>query len=196
MSQWLEYHLNKGLEGYALYYGMYSQEEKYYARLYDYRSVWARIYLNIMSFLFGKIFITRRLFEHEAVISNLPDLHNFSIDAVVVTVIRNATLKDEILASDTSHTPMICDCKFVYILVETNNGQFDITPYMNKHIDDILAFKNITYLDIVNIFANFYSHLLLLPQLSNEITIKACSDNKFDDVIFKGNDIVDITSFS
>lgn len=196
VGRWVDQQLNLPLEGYTLYYGMYSEEEKYYARLYDYRSLWARLYLTLMNLLYGESFIKRRLFQYDAVSQNLTDLHNFSISAIIVVVVKHGDFEELIMPTDLHNAEEAeqqqeQDLKFVYVIVESKAGQIDMTRYVNKHINDIVLFKSITYIDVFNILTSFYS----LPQVPKEITVKACSDINFKDVVFKGSDSVDITPF-
>lgn len=196
--------LNSYLEGYAIYYGLYSQSEKYYGQLYDYRTIAGRLYIIVLHYLFpSSRCFERKLFTYEDITANLDNLKDLSINAAMVTYVSNGMMHDRLLvcgsSSNSSSEPEPNanpkpTFKFIYVIVGDDKHQLDVTSYFNRYIDALFASSTpLTYHDTLNIFVGKYN--LDIDMSRENMVIKACSDITFQDMVFKDNDILDITAF-
>lgn len=174
---------NTQLEGRVLYYAMYTKgsQGEYYTQLYDFTSVFDKLKLIVLSFLYNDYFIKNSVFTYTEVYENIENLTGFMIDAVIISYIKDGCLTTKILSHNetenvnteetTSQTP-----KFVYALVVSQSGdEHDITKEVNIHINDI-KHSPLNIKDFVHIINVKYEKSI---GDMNNLKVKTMMDNDF-----------------
>jgi hypothetical protein len=183
--------VNKNLDGYVIYYALYSTEDKHCAVLYDYRGFWQRVYLILYMFKLRvlcnlELVYTGRIFKYENVIENVDNLSSFFVDCAIVSYVQNQSIHNELLTSEnlslTSDTP-----KFVFAVVNDGFEDYDFTEIFNQYRKCILTCTKMTCLDIIIVLCKVCQNDRI--DLSN-FTLKCMLDNTFDEIVFKDNDII------
>lgn len=181
--------INAKLEGRVLYYAMYTKgpQGEYYTQLYDLTSVYNKLKLIVLSFLYNDYFIKNSVFTYNEVYENIENLTGFMIDAVIISYIEDGSLTTKILScSETENTESIQTPKFVFALIVSQNGEeHDFTKEFNIHINDIkhspLNIKDFVYIINVKYQKN-------LDNMHN-MRVKLMMDNDFNEsVIYNCND--------
>jgi hypothetical protein len=178
--------INAKLEGRVLYYAMYTKgsQGEYYTQLYDLTSVYNKLKLIVLSFLYNDYFIKNSVFTYNEVDENIENLTGFMIDAVIISYIKDGCLTTKILScSETqnvntvntasTHTP-----KFVFALIVSQNGEeHDFTKELNIHINDI-KHSPLNIKDFVHIINVKYQKNL--DDMHN-MRVKLMMDNDFNE---------------
>ena len=185
--------VNSNLDGYVIYYALYSTEDQNCAVLYDYRSFWQRVYLLIYKLLLQVLYnqelvYTGRLFKYENVIENVDNLSSFFVDCAVVSYVQNQQIHHEWLTiEDTTSTSITDIPKFVFAVFNDGTDDHDFTQPFNLFRKGIISSKKMTCLDIMTVLRKVYKNKSI--DLS-DITLKCMLDNTFDEIVFKDNDTI------
>jgi hypothetical protein len=193
-KRFIEGVVNKQLEGRVLYYAMYSKEDpiiggNYYTRLYDYTSLWNKLKLIILNFIYFNYYDNNSVFLYTDVYSNIENLTSFMIDAVVVSYIKDGVQQNVVLsckdgsedAKNEHATP-----GFIYaIVVDSEEKEHDMTKVFNMHKCCIINSPLKIY-DFIYIFNQRYIGNKLVDVKS--AYLKTMLDNDFDELLLKGND--------
>jgi hypothetical protein len=152
--------INTQLEGRVLYYAMYTKgsQGQYYTLLYDFTSVFDRLKLILLSFIYNDYFDQNNVFSYNDVQANIENLTSFMIDAVIISYIKDGYLTTKIISYDETENVDTTgvESKFVYALVVTRSGEeHDFTKELNSHIKDI-KFSPLNIKDFVHIISVKY----------------------------------------
>jgi hypothetical protein len=179
-------YLNKCLEGYVLYYVLYSKEDKFCAVLYDYRSFMKRLYIVVCSMIYSTYLKnTKKLFHYKDVIENIDNLSSFFVDCAVVEYIKDGSKVNELIANDTVSTQtQTSPIKFVYAIVVFDDCELDFTKYFNIYCNGILNTKTLECRDIITLLSKVANQEIS----TTTFTLKCMMDNKFEEILFKDND--------
>jgi len=186
--------VNKNLDGYVIYYALYSTEDKNCAVLYDYRGFWQRVYLMLYKLLLQIFYdldlvYTGRLFKYENVIENIDNLSSFFVDCAIVSYVQHQQIHHELLTNEdmspstsSSETP-----KFVFAVFNDGTEDHDFTHTFNLYRKGIIACKKMTCLDIMIVLCKVCQNDSV--DLS-DFTLKCMMDNTFNEIVFKDNDTI------
>jgi hypothetical protein len=186
--------VNNNLDGYVIYYALYSTEDKNCSVLYDYRGFWQRVYLLlyklVLQFFYDlDLVYTGRLFKYENVIDNVDNLSCFFVDCAVVSYVQNQQIHHELLTSeDMPASPSTSEIpKFVFAVFNDGNEDHDFTYTFNLFRKGIIACKKMKCLDIMIVLCKFHQNNSI--DLS-DFTLKCMLDNTFNEIVFKDNDTI------
>lgn len=187
--------INKQLEGRVLYYAMYTKgktQDIYYTPLYNLTSLFDRLKLIILHFIYRDYFELNSVFTYDEVYSNIENLTSFMIDAVIVSYIKNGCLETRILSykeedykDDSTDTAASRPPRFVFALVVSSDGEeHDFTREFNQHIYDI---KNspLVINDFICIIKSKYKKNL---DDALDLKLKVMMDNDFNEVLYNSSD--------
>lgn len=184
--------VNQSLNGYVIYYALYSKEDRHCAVLYDYRSFWQRLYLVFVKMMWFHVFKedlahSGRVFKYESVIENVDNLSSFFVDCAVIAYVQNQQVHHELLISEasTSNIPMIPS--FVFAVFNDGTKDYDFTKWFNLYRVGILGTTRLTCLDIILVIGKVSG--IYISDLS-DFTLKCMTDNTFDEIVFKENDTI------
>lgn len=183
--------INSQLEGRVLYYAMYTKgsQGQYYTQLYDLTSVVDKIKLIVLSFWYNDYFNKNSVFTYDEVSSNIENLTSFLIDAVIVSYIKDGSLRTEILSCEKNNNTSTPREKFVYAVVVSQNGEeHDFTKELNVHVNDIKD-SPLVIKDFVHIISVKYQKNL---EDMNNIKLKTMMDDDFNEVMYNSDDKFDI----
>lgn len=191
--------INERLEGRVLYYAMYTKGTQggYYTQLYDLTSVFDKLKLIFLSYLHNDYFSNNSVFTFNEVNSNIENLTSFRIDAVIVSYIKDGGLTTQILSykdnnsyvDNTADTASSRKTKFVYaVLVSQHGEEYDFTKELNNHLNDMknspLLIKDFIHIINIKYSKNLYDE--------HNFKLKVMTDNDFDEVVYNGDDKVEI----
>jgi hypothetical protein len=186
--------VNNNLDGYVIYYALYSTEDRNCAVLYDYRGFWQRVYLLLHKWLLQVLYNqelvnTGRLFKYENVIENVDNLSSFFVDCAVVSHVQNQQIHHELLTSeDTNQNTSITEIpKFVFAVFNDGINDHDFTYAFNLYRKGIITSKKMKCLDIMIVLCKVYKNNSI--DLS-DFTLKCMMDNTFNEIVFKDNDTI------
>jgi hypothetical protein len=178
--------LNSRLNGYVLYYGLYSKSENYYATLYDYTSFWCRLNLVIKNSLIRNYLEDRKdIFHYNDVMNNFDELSHHFVDAALLVYVESNEFKYK-LSSHSSVTTNEKPYNYVYAVAEDDtNKTVDITKEFNTFQLGVSR-SNLTCKDLVKIMVKYKKENLNF----DDITLKLMNDNDFDELLFKGSNSI------
>lgn len=186
--------INKSLDGYVIYYALYSSEDRHCAVLYDYRSFWQRLYLvfckTVWIYVLKEDYLSSgRVFKYENVIENVDNLSSFFVDCAVVAYVQNQQVHHELLTneSNTSVLTTTTLSKFVFAILNDGTRDYDLTKWFNLYRVGILGTKQLTCIDIIHVICKVGA--IDISDLS-DFSLKCMSDNTFDEIVFKENDTI------
>lgn len=184
---------NKQLDGYVIYYALYSRKDGICAELYDYRNLFYRIYLimyNLVLQLFYNKTLkdTNKLFKLENVVENVENLTPFFIDCAVIIYIQDGVFKYELLTSELSKKKLLHreGSKFVYAVLDDELFEYDLTHSFNDFLVGVYNNESLNCYDIVTIFCKVTK---TNPNLSS-FSLKCMTENTLKETIFKEKDII------
>jgi hypothetical protein len=168
----------------------------YYTQLYNMTSLFDRLKLIILNFIYRDYFNNNSVFTYTEVCKNIENLTSFMIDAVIVSYINNGNLETKILSykeedfnnNDTNDTASSRCPRFVFALVVSQDGvvetEHDFTKELNVHMNDI---KNspLTISDFIYIIKSKYKKDL---DDEDNYKLKVMMDNDFNEVLYNKND--------
>lgn len=186
--------VNAPLEGYVIYYALYSKEDKHCVVLYDYRSFLSRLYLigykTFLNVVYKKnLHEYSGIFKYESVVENMDNLSHFFVDCVVVAYVKNQEVCHDLYSNDTNTTQEASSSftpSFVYAVLDDNFYEHDFTLIFNRYLKGILESKQLTCHDLMVILCNVTNATI---NLSN-FTLKCMLDTTFEEIVFKGNDTI------
>lgn len=185
-------HINESLDGYVLYYALYSAEDKHCAVLYDYRSIISKLYLVIYKMILQIMFqqdlsAKSVIFTYETVMDNVDNLSQFFIDCVIVSYVKNGVIHNELHTHETNPTDTCHDAStFVYAIVDDGLKHHDFTKAFNLYSKGITSSKTLTCLDVIKLMSIITKTDVNL----SEFTLKCMTDKTFTESVFKENDII------
>lgn len=175
---WFETQVNYKLDGAIVYYGLYNKSEKFYACLYDHRTLWDRLCMALpISF---RPFHT---FTMKDIETNMPNLFEF-LDAAVVVYSKDGKLVKRLLTKSNYDSINYQDL-FGYAVAEDDDDNIvDLTSVMNQ----FGVCPSLTCGDLVAI----YTRLLKIKtfNINNIKAFKCMKVATFQDELFKEEDIV------
>ena len=181
----IDYYVNKQLEGRVLYLALYTKDDNYYARLYDFTSFMNRMYLIIQS-IFNKKYIEDSIFTYEKAKENFSGLANAIIDVAMVSFIKDGKLEHTVLIDDTNVEKEVVVPNFIYALVEdeVTGNAINLTHVFNDN-KLLLKAKIFDCNDIVCILTN---RLHDFPLTHGKFNLKIMTEKTYNEHILKGND--------
>lgn len=191
--------VNRQLEGRVLYYAMYTKgtQENYYTQLYNVTSLFDRLKLIILSYIYHNYYEKNSVFSYTEVYTNIENLTSFMIDAVIVSYVKNGSLETKILSykeedfkNNSNDTANSVSPRFVFAIVVDKDGEeiTDFSRELNQHIDDV---KNspLTVSDFIYILKSKYQKTL---DDENNFKLKVMMDNDFNEVLYNSTDKLEI----
>jgi hypothetical protein len=184
--------VNKALDGYVIYYALYSKGDKYCAILYDYRSFWQRVYLVFLKMIWLHVFQqdyiqSARIFKYENVVENVDNLSSFFVDCAVISYVQDEQVHHEWLTSEASETSTSDLPSFVFAVFNDGTSDYDFTKWFNLYKKGILGTKQLACIDIMIVLCKVSGYNVI--DLS-DFTLKCMTDNTFDEIVFKENDTI------
>lgn len=181
---------NGQLEGYVLYYSLYSPSDQYNGLLYDYTPLYKKLYLAAKFALPDRYMSKHEVFTYDQVKERVNDLHVFDIGGIVISYVKNCQMKNELIQCIQSSEDIPCDTKFVYaIMHDVSNNPFDLTTEFNEFRDGILRADKLQCCDIVSMVA-YIKGLADLGIDYDKVVVKVMLDNNFNELVFNAKDII------
>lgn len=184
---------NKQLDGYVIYYALYSRKDGICAELYDYRNLFYRVYLiiynSVLQLFYNKTLKdTNKVFKLENVIENVENLTPFFIDCAVIVYIENGMFKYELLTNELSKKKLLYKeiSKFVYAVVDDELFEYDLSHIFNDFLVGVYNSQSLNCRDIVTIFCKVTKTNADLSSFS----LKCMTENNLKEIIFKEKDII------
>lgn len=186
----VETFVNRQLEGYVLYYSLYSPSDQYNGLLYDYTSLYKKLYLAVKFALPDRYVSKNDVFTYDQVIERVNDLHMFDIGGIVISYVKNYQMKNELIQCLQLSEDIPNETKFVYaILHDAFDNPYDITSEFNEFRDGILRADKLKCCDIVSMVS--YIKGLADQQIDyDKVVVKVMLDNNFDELVFNAKDII------
>jgi hypothetical protein len=182
----IDYYVNKQLEGKVLYLALYTKDDKYYAKLYDFTSFMSRVYLIIQSIFYRKYFEDSYIFTYEKAKENFSGLANAIIDVALVSYIKDGKLEHTVLINETHVEKEAVIPNFIYAIVEDEITGNDVNlTYVFNDNKLLLTAKIFDCSDIVCILTN---RLHDFPVTHGKFNLKIMTEKTYNEHILKGND--------
>jgi hypothetical protein len=186
----IETFVNGQLEGYVLYYSLYSPCDQYNGLLYDYTALYKKVYLAV-KFSFPDRYVSKNdVFTYEQVKERLNDLHVFDIGGIMISHVKNSQMQNELIQCIESTDEIPAEPRFVYaIMHDESENPFDLTTEFNEYRNGILRADKLQCCDIVAMVA--YIKGLAGQKINYDKTVvKVMLDNNFDELVFNAKDII------
>lgn len=125
-TTWLDATVNYKIQDEVVYYGLYNKSEKFYACLYDHRSLWDRFFIALPS-----MFKPYNTFTITDIENNIPNVFDY-LDAAIVVYAKDGKLEKRLFTrsnyNDIAHRDL-----FGYAVAEDEyNNVIDLTSVMNE----------------------------------------------------------------
>jgi len=186
----VETFVNGQLEGYVLYYSLYSPSDQYNGLLYDYTPLYKKLYLA-MKFALPDTYISKNeIFTYDQVKERVNDLHVFDIGGIVISYVKNCQMKNELIQCIESSEDIPAGPSFVYAIIhDVCNNPYDFTTEFNEFRDGILRADKLQCCDIVSMVA-YIKGLADLQIDYGKVIVKVMLDNNFHELVFNAKDII------
>lgn len=180
----LDYLANRKLEGKVLYLALYTKDDNYYATLYDFTSLYNRLYLVLMSLIYYDYLKKMRIFNIKDAVENFTNTAHVVIDVGVVSYIQDGKLAHKLLIEESKSSKAEHHHPFLYAIVEDSNGrEINLSSLFTQH-PELVASTFFDCKDVVSIFTNRLNQ----PLSSNEFKLRLMSEITYEEHIFKAND--------
>jgi hypothetical protein len=175
---WFETQVNYKLDGAIVYYGLYNKSEKFYACLYDHRTLWDRLCMALPA-----AFHPFHTFTMKDIEINMPNIFEF-LDAAIVVYSKDGKLVKR-LFTKRNYDGIKNLSMFGYAIAEDeDNNELDLTILLNEFgICDSL-----TCGDLVRIFSSLHDKTAF--KATNFTALKCMKVATLEDELFKEEDTV------